>query len=127
MNSSSSIKKLELARRYQSALSRYLKGGPAASLRPAVKLGREAIALGLETLDLTLIHEQALITQALPIRSVEVRARLVRRTGAFFAEAILPMEKTHRAAIEANIHLSELNQALSRRTRDLAASNRQLK
>lgn len=127
MHSSSSFKAHTLARRYQAALRRYLQQGPAASSQPALKLGRQAVELGLETLDLTLIHEQALIAQALPVRSSTARDRIIKRTGAFFAKAIIPMEKTHRLALEANLHLSRLNQALSRRTLDLAASNRQLK
>jgi len=52
--------------RYQEALRRYLKQGPAASLQPAARLGRRATVLGLETLDLALIHEQALIAGVLP-------------------------------------------------------------
>jgi signal transduction histidine kinase len=127
MNLSSRIKVSALSRRYQAALRRYLKQGSTASFQSALKLGRQAVAMGLETLDLTLIHEQALIAQALPVRSSTDRARIVKRTGAFFAKAIIPLEKTHRLALEANLHLSRLNQALSRRTLDLAASNRQLK
>jgi len=116
-----------LARPYRAALSRYLKQGKAASLRPALKLGRRAVALGLETLALAVIHEREMIIQALPIRSSAARDSLIRRAGAFFAEAILPMEETHRLAMEANIHLGRLNQSLNKRTVDLAASNRQLK
>jgi len=116
-----------LAQNYHAALRRYLKQEAAASLRPALKLGRRAVALGLETLDLALIHEQAMIVQALPIRSASGRDRIIHRAGTFFAEAILPMEETHRSALEANVHLSRLNQSLSQRTKDLAASNRQLK
>ncbi|OGV46947.1 MAG: hypothetical protein A2X46_19280 [Lentisphaerae bacterium GWF2_57_35] len=116
-----------LLRPYQAALSRYLKQGPAASLQPALRLGRQAVASGLETLDLALIHEQALITQALSIHSSSVRNRIVKRAGVFFAEAILPMEETHRSAMEANVHLSRLNEALNQRTMDLSASNRKLK
>jgi signal transduction histidine kinase len=116
-----------LARAYQEALSRYLKKGKAASLQPALRLGRRAVALGLETLDIAMIHEQAMIVQSLPIYSFAARDRLIRRAGDFFAEAILPMEETHRTALDSNVHLGRLNQALSKRTRDLTASNRQLK
>ena len=96
-------------------------------MQPALRLGRQAMALGLETLDLALIHEQAMIVQALPAHSSATRDHIVHRAGTFFAEAILPMEETHRSALEANIHLSRLNQALNQRTLDLSASNRQLK
>ena len=129
MNSSSGIKRKSsvLARRYQAALRRYLQQGPTANLKPAARLGQQAVVLGVGTLDVALIHEQVLIGQALPIPSSTARDRIIKRAGTFFAEAILPMEKTHRVALEANVHLSRLNQALSRRTLDLAASNRQLK
>lgn len=129
MNSLSGIKRKSnvLAQLYQAALRRYLRQGPPASLRPAQRLGRQAIALGFETLDLALIHEQAMIAQGLPIDSSAARDSIIHRAGTFFAEAILPMEETHRTALEANIHLSRLNQALSRRTQDLSSSNRQLK
>ena len=45
----------------------------------------------------------------------------------FFAEAITPIEETHRAALKANVRLSQLRQTLGRRTVDLAASHRSLK
>ena len=52
---------------------------------------------------------------------------MIRCAGLFFAQAIIPMEETHRSALEANFHLSRLNRALSERTRTLATSSRQLK
>jgi signal transduction histidine kinase len=117
-----------LQRRYQAALHRYLKVGVAASVHPAQPLGRKAIALGLETLDLALIHERALLSavEAASIDSPRSRDRIVRRAGKFFAEAILPMEATHRTALDANVRLRELNEALGRRTQDLSVSNRKL-
>lgn len=116
-----------LSCRYQTELRQYLKQGPSASLRPAEKLGRHAVVLGLGTLDLALIHEQALIAQVLLGCSLAVRDRMLKRARMFFAEAIVPMEETHRSALEANAHLSRLNRTLSRRTVELAASNRKLK
>ncbi|MCX6992392.1 MAG: sensor histidine kinase [Kiritimatiellaeota bacterium] len=129
MSSSSSIKRKSrvLARQYHVALRRYLKQGAAASLKPAVRLGHQAVVLELETLDLALIHEQAMIAQALPIGASTARDRIIKRAKTFFAGVILPMEATHRTALEANTHLSRLNQALNLRTLALAASNRQLK
>jgi signal transduction histidine kinase len=129
MNSSSATKHKSnlLARGYRAALRRYTVQGSAASLNPAMRLGHQAVVLGLETLDLALIHEEALIVQTLPIHSSVVRDRIIRRAGTFFAEAILPLEETHRSAMEANVELSRLNQALSRRSVDLVSSNRRLK
>ena len=84
------------------------------------------MALGLDMLDLARFHEQALITLVLPGYSPGTRERMVRRAGKFFAEAITPIEKTHRIAQEANDQLVQLNQALKQHSVNLTASNRQL-
>ncbi|MFA5191919.1 MAG: histidine kinase, partial [Verrucomicrobiia bacterium] len=115
-----------LLRRYRAALCRYLRQGRAASLEPAVRLGRQAGVLNLETLDLARIHEQVLIAYLSPIRSSIARDQVLKRAGMFFAEAILPLEKTHRIALEINGHLNSLNRTLNQRTVELAASNREL-
>jgi signal transduction histidine kinase len=117
-----------LAQRYVAALRKHLKQGPQ-SVPPcgtAQNLGRRAMALGLETLDLARFHEQALITLVLPGYAPGTRDRMVRRAGTFFAEAITPIEKTHRAAREHNDQLVQLNQSLHQRSAELIASNRQL-
>ena len=117
-----------LAQRYVAALRKHLKEGPQANppRGTAQGLGRRAMALGLETLDLARFHEQALITLILPGYSPGTRERMIRRAGTFFAEAITPIEKTHRAAREDNDQLVQLNQSLIQRSVDLIASNRQL-
>ena len=51
-----------LSRRYQAALRKYLEPGPAENLHPAGALGRRAMAMGLQTLDLARFHEQALVS-----------------------------------------------------------------
>jgi signal transduction histidine kinase len=116
-----------LSRRYRAALRKHLKQGAQASTEPAQGLGCRAMAIGLETLDLARIHEQALITLVLPGYSARTRDVMVRRAGAFFAEAITPIEKTHRTAREANVRLNQMIETLHRRSADLADSNRQLK
>ena len=55
------------------------------------------------------------------------RDAIVRQAGNFFAEAITPMERTHRSAREANTHFGQMNQTLRQRSVDLAVSNRRLK
>jgi signal transduction histidine kinase len=115
-----------LTRQYQAALRKHLKQGPRASLQRAQGLGRQAMTIGLETLDLARIHEQALITLVLPSYSSGARGAMVRRAGTFFAEAITSIEKTHRTALETNAQLGQVNHSLRQRTVELAASNRQL-
>lgn len=80
-----------LSRKYQAALRKHLKQDPQASLPAAQELGRRAMTLGLETLDLARIHEQALIALVLPSYSHGTRESLVRRAGAFFAGVITPL------------------------------------
>jgi signal transduction histidine kinase len=117
-----------LAQRYVAALRIHLKQNPRARQpgETASRLGRRAIALGLETLDLARFHEQALITLVLPEYSPGTRDKMIRRAGTFFAEAITPIEKTHRTAQVANTHLNQTIQMLNKRSTDLAASNRRL-
>jgi signal transduction histidine kinase len=116
-------KLIKLSQRYLALLQKHLKQGPQAPLRPAREVGRQAVALGLETLDVTRIHAEALAT----LEASSSRDGIIKRAEVFFAEAITPIEKTHRAALEANVHLSQLSKTLGRRTVDLAASNRSLK
>jgi signal transduction histidine kinase len=116
-----------LSRRYQAALLRHLKQGPPAGLRSADGLGREAMDLGLETLDLAKIHEQALVALMSPSRSSGAHDGTIKRAQTFFAEALTRIEKTHHAAMEANVRLGQLNEKLRRRTGELVSTNRRLK
>jgi len=104
-------------------LRKYLKQGPRASLQPARGLGRKAVALGLETLDVSRIHVAALAS----LEASSSRDGIIKRAEIFFAEAITPIEKTHRAARKISSDLDRLTKTLSRRTAELAASGRHLK
>jgi signal transduction histidine kinase len=112
-----------LSQRYVAALRKHLKQRPQASLQPARELGHQAMSLGLETLDVARIHEGALAT----LEASSSRDGIIERAEVFFAEAITPIEKTHQAALKANVRLSQLNKTLGRGTVDLAVSNRSLK
>ena len=129
MNSANSMtRKLNgLSRRYQVALRKHLKQSSPASSKPAQRLGEQAGLTGLETLDLAKIHERALIALVLPSYSPGTRNTMIRRAGTFFAEAITPIEKTHRTAREANGNLIRMMEKLRRRSAALVHSNRQLK
>ena len=78
-----------LSRQYQAALRKHLKQDPSAGLQQAKGLGRQAVTIGLETLELARIHEQALIKLVLPSDSPATRDAMVRRAGAFFTEEIV--------------------------------------
>ena len=85
------------------------------------------MALGLETLDLARDSRASVdcprVAELLP----RTRDAMVRRAGKFFAEAITPIEKTHRTAREANARLNQMIEISNRRSADLADSNRRLK
>ncbi len=111
-----------LSRSYAAALREHLKQGPQASLQPARGLGRQAVSLGLETLDLVRIHAGALITAATSASRAGTR-----QAKAFFSEALSAVEQTHRAALHTQARLNQANRTLDRRTADLALSTRSLK
>src|SRR4051812_9538935 len=115
------------SRQYSAALRTHVKRSNRATLKPAVGLGQRAMILGLETLDLTKVHEQALTTLVSSDLRPSTRAAIIERAGGFFAETITPIEKTHRTALETNVRLTEMIATLNRRTTELAASNRALK
>jgi signal transduction histidine kinase len=117
----------ELAQQYEAALRKYLTQRPSSHSKVAVRLGRKIVALGLETLDVVLIHEKVLIKQSLNADSTALKNRVIKRAGQFFADVISPLEEGHRVALEANIQLVRMNEALSQRTRDITRSNQQLK
>jgi signal transduction histidine kinase len=116
-----------LSRQYQAALRKHLKQKAKAGLLTPQVLGRRALALGLETLDLAKIHESALKTLILPGYARATREGLVRRARLFFAEAVTPIENTHRPAIEARVELSQVNRQLRQRSVDLTDSILQLR
>jgi signal transduction histidine kinase len=115
-------KLIRLSQRYVVALRQHLKQGPRASLRPALGLGRRAVALGLETLELARIHERALVT----LEAAAGKDGFARRAEIFFTEAIIPIVETNHAARQSKIQLERLNKMLGRRTIELAATNHQL-
>ena len=89
-----------LSRSYLAALGKHLKAGAAPGLKAARRLGMQAVGQGLETLDLAKIHEEAIIILVLPHHSTRAGARMIRRAGAFFAEAITPIERVEEADID---------------------------
>ncbi|MGB7768551.1 MAG: histidine kinase [Verrucomicrobiia bacterium] len=114
-----------LSQRYVAALQKHLRQGPRAipPCGTARRLGREAAALKLETLDVVRIHEGALAA----LEASRSRDGVIERAEIFFAETITPIEETHHAALKTNVRLSKLSQTLEQRTVDLTASRQSLK
>ncbi len=115
-------KLIRLSQRYVTALRNHLTQGPCASLQPALRLGRQAVVLGLETLELAQIHEQALATLELSNN----RDGFIKRAECFFNETIIPILETHHAARQTKSHINRLEKMLGQRTEELATTNRQL-
>jgi len=112
----------EWTRRYRTALRRYVRSGPSSNPAAALRLGRRAVTLGMETLDVVKIHEQAVATLTSPGKSSERP-----HANAFFAEVVVPIETTHRAAQEAGVRVSRLTRTLRQRTLAATATDRRLK
>lgn len=85
-------------------------------------LGTEAAACGLDTLDLAKIHDQALAAVLSDLPASATAEDLTRRAELFFGEVIMPIEGTHRLALEADADLKHVLSTLERRTLDLADS-----
>ncbi len=115
------------AQRYQTALYRYLKQTSEAKSVPAAKLGREAVALGMKTLALATLHEQAILSKLIPDMSAVVRNHLLNRAGNFFAEVLVPVEATQHEAMQRAAKLLQLNEKLDQRTQKLFTTNKNLK
>ena len=100
-----------LSERYVAALQKQLRQCPQAvsPCGPARRLGREAAALKLETLDVARIHEGALSALEASVSMDGV----IKRARVFFAEAVTPIEETHLAALKANIRLSSVRASLT--------------
>lgn len=117
-----------LSERYESALRRHFAKASVASLHTAAELGRRAVALGMDTLDLARVHDHALTSlMIVKDRSPSERNDLAARGGIFFNEAISPIEATHGAANDAAAEMARLNETLENNAAELADSNRELK
>lgn len=117
----------DMSRQYEVALRMHLQqNGRAASLEGARLLGCKALAAGVKTLDLARLHEKILVKDLLPSGPASKRAGLIKQAGRFFSAVVIPIEKTHCGAQEANGQLKEFIEALSQRTVELAASNLEL-
>lgn len=114
---------INLSRQYVAALRRHLQQGPHASLRPALELGRHALVLGVETMDLARMHVQAIATLKLADR----RNRLTRRAGIFLTEALVPLVGTHRSSRAGKNVPGRQDEVLEQGGVMMAAANLQLK
>jgi signal transduction histidine kinase len=111
-----------LSQGYVTALRKHLGRGARPDLRAALKVGHQAVALGLETLQLARIHEEAVAS----LKSGTPGNDMTRQANVFFSEALTPILETHPAARQSKMELSRLTETLNRRTLELSATHRQL-
>ena len=116
-----------LSDRYMAALRAHLLEGAEATCQQASGLGRQALGVGLDTLDVAKIHEAALTELWLAMDSCGITAEMLKRATSFFAQAITPIEETHDGFVETNLRLNQQIATLQVRTEELAASNLRFK
>jgi signal transduction histidine kinase len=110
------------SRRYREALLNHIGRGREAVSGQALQLGRRAVNLGLDALEVARIHHAAV--SAIP--SPKVPRGHAGFAEAFFAETLLPMESAPRPPFKAKGRLAALQKVLGRRTAELARSDRHL-
>ena len=116
-------KLLNWSRRYQAALRTHLNGDEQKSPEAVRGLGSKIMAAGMPMLELAKLHEQFLVSELLPGCPSGKRTALIKRSGQFFAAAVIPIQKKHRHGPDATTHRQETVETLSERTVELAASN----
>ena len=121
------VETVEWSQRYQRALRRYLFQDLTPRLQPALKLGCQVAALGMETLKLAQIHEQVLMAIVPSSSSAGAWKRLTAQAKNFFDETNSAIEKTHVAALKKEGRVIQLTQALLSRTAESKASLERLK
>lgn len=120
-------KRSAFRRSYLRCLRKHLDASVTTKLSAAHGLGERAMLLGIDTLDLAKVHEQTLGEILSLVTLVDERVAITRCAALFFAEAIVPIEQTHRGALESRNHLKVMIATLTRRTKELADSNEELK
>lgn len=115
-----------LSARYLDALRTHLATREQGQGAVARGLGRDVLAAGLDTLDLARMHELALTRLAATHNFPDIGNGLITRTGDFFADALFPVEKVHRATRHSLAAMKERATLLSQSAKVHAASNRKL-
>jgi signal transduction histidine kinase len=116
-----------LSKRYVTALRAYLGGRDRAGGDRALILGRAALAGGLVTLDLAIMHERAVVALASTHNFGDWRNGALQRAGLFFTRVLLPLEIAQRRTRANDRDLRQRHEALRLHTAALARANGRLK
>lgn len=84
------------------------------------------MAEGFVTLDLAIMHEQAVVALSPLYHFAQTSNGALKRAGAFFTQALVPLELARRATHETNAQLRLRNKTLRRHTAALARGNSRL-
>jgi len=116
-----------LSARYLAALRTHLRRKSPGSSSRACGLGRAAVACGLVTLDLAIMHEKAIASLASAHDFSGALNGQLKRAGGFFTQALVPLETVQYSTREKNRDLRRRNEELHRLTTALTQGNRRLK
>lgn len=111
---------------YQTELGKHLRKGPPFDFHSARNVGLRAVTHGMEILDLAMIHQHALAALLTSKESSKSSDGKIVEAGKFFCEAVMPIEETHRGALDAKIQLNSLIETLRTKTLELAAAEKEL-
>ena len=114
----------KLAGQYLAALRSYVEHGAASNAQATEDVGVNAVAMGLETLDMAKMHDEALASMNTSGQSTD--AATTKMASAFFDEVITPIEKTHSLAVDAAADLDQMKEKLGEQTKALADSKREI-
>jgi two-component system, NarL family, sensor histidine kinase DegS len=113
---------IALRHRYVKGLRSYLRKASRAHAQEGLSLGRQAVALGLENLELAQIHQWAI--DALKVSTG--KRELITQAERFFAEATTPIVMLHSEASRNARELSRLKKTLRERTSALKLAHHSL-
>jgi signal transduction histidine kinase len=119
--------RLKLSARYLKFLRAHLGAKEPGNGDRAQTLGRAALARGLVTRDLAIMHEHALAVLGSSFDLASNEDSPVKRASFFFTQALIPLEAAQLAAQETNVHLQQHNHELRLLSEALTRGNRQLK
>jgi hypothetical protein len=117
---------VNFAKQYRLVLRRQFKPDRQVSRLATERLGRQALAMGLETLDVARVHARALAQLPAREQPIGVRARQLARAREFFAEVMVPIEKTHPPAVQSDLRIRQLARTLQQREAQTSATARRL-
>ena len=120
------LKRLSVS--YFSALhAAVMAGSTEEAAERAMELGTQAVALGMDTLDLARIHEDALAELLPKGGDKEGEARLVAQASVFFTAVLAPIEQSHAGVMGVETGITKVKRELKKRTVELAEAGRKLK